>query len=207
MGARSLAVLASATACLAAAVPATASARTLVVDDDGGCRDARYSTIQSAVDAAASGDVVRVCPGTYEELVSVTTAVVRLVSATPHAAVIKAPAASTGAQALVSLGARNVRLLDLTLSGPWPAAASGNCAIDNAVGISSLPYAILANTCAATAPASSSTMPGRRRPRRRRSASSATRCPTACASASTTSPRESSTAPTARWAPASSTAS
>src|SRR4051794_11088559 len=135
MGARSLAVLASATACLAAAVPATASARTLVVDDDGGCRDARYSTIQSAVDAAASGDVVRVCPGTYEELVSVATAGVRLVSATPHAALIKAPAASTGAQALVSLGARNVRLLDFTLSGPWPVAPSGNCAIDNAVAV------------------------------------------------------------------------
>ncbi len=53
----------------------TTGATTLVVDVDGlgsatDCNDAgttAYSTIQSAVDAASSGNTIRVCPGTYNE--------------------------------------------------------------------------------------------------------------------------------------------
>ena len=42
------------------------SPRHLVVDDDRSqCADADFTTIQEAVDAAAPGDVVRVCPGLY----------------------------------------------------------------------------------------------------------------------------------------------
>jgi parallel beta-helix repeat protein len=38
----------------------------LAVDDDGAqCPDAQYATIQAAVDAAASGDKIQVCPGLY----------------------------------------------------------------------------------------------------------------------------------------------
>lgn len=41
-------------------------AATLVVDDDRAqCADAQYTTIQAAVDAAAAGDTIRVCPGSY----------------------------------------------------------------------------------------------------------------------------------------------
>jgi hypothetical protein len=49
-----------------------AAATTLKVDDNGTeCPDATYTTIQAAVDAASSGDTIKVCPGTYPESVSV----------------------------------------------------------------------------------------------------------------------------------------
>jgi len=57
--------------------PAHAAA-TLVVDDDGqasagscGASNMAFTTIQSAVTEAASGDTVKVCPGTYAENVTV----------------------------------------------------------------------------------------------------------------------------------------
>ena len=53
---------------VAMGVPATASAATLSVDDDGlDCPSAAYSSVQAAVDAASPGDIVAICPGTYEE--------------------------------------------------------------------------------------------------------------------------------------------
>src|SRR5207244_7786920 len=60
---------------LAHAVPTT-----LVVDDDGlgdvaSCNNSTptYSSIQAAVNDAASGDTIKVCPGTYGESVTVPT--------------------------------------------------------------------------------------------------------------------------------------
>jgi hypothetical protein len=48
--------------------PAPAHAAALLVDDDGAdCPDAPFTSIQAAVDAAAAGDTVAVCPGTYVE--------------------------------------------------------------------------------------------------------------------------------------------
>lgn len=44
----------------------------LIVDDDGlDCPNAQYLTIQSAVDDAMSGDMIKVCRGTYVEQVTI----------------------------------------------------------------------------------------------------------------------------------------
>src|SRR5438105_2313924 len=50
-----------------------------------------FTTIQSAVDAAAAGDTILVGPGTYEEQVVVIKDSLTLTSSSPWAAVIKAP--------------------------------------------------------------------------------------------------------------------
>jgi len=78
-------VLSLAVACMFGMINIAHAAATLVVDDDGmgtsaNCNAATptFSTIQSAVNAAVSGDTVQVCPGTYNESVSVTTANVAL---------------------------------------------------------------------------------------------------------------------------------
>jgi nitrous oxidase accessory protein NosD len=55
--------------CPAFAQFSNASANILVDDDKVQCPSAQFTTIQSAVNAATSGDVIRVCAGTYPEQV------------------------------------------------------------------------------------------------------------------------------------------
>ena len=56
----------------AGTVDTAPSPRPLVVDDDRTqCADADFTTIQDAIDAAAPGDVVRVCPGIYTKTTDV----------------------------------------------------------------------------------------------------------------------------------------
>ena len=47
------------------------AANILIVDDNMACPGASFTTIQSAVNAAASGDTIRVCAGTYPETVTI----------------------------------------------------------------------------------------------------------------------------------------
>jgi len=49
---------------------ASASA-TLIVDDNLACPGSTFTTIQAAVNAASAGDTIKVCSGTYNELVQV----------------------------------------------------------------------------------------------------------------------------------------
>lgn len=50
-----------------------------IVDDDGAdCPDAQFTSIQAAVDAAAPGDRILVCHGTYQEQVTITKNELRL---------------------------------------------------------------------------------------------------------------------------------
>src|SRR5271156_5086521 len=48
------------------------STSTILVDDDKlQCPKAAFSTIQAAVNAARPGDLIRVCPGTYNEQIAI----------------------------------------------------------------------------------------------------------------------------------------
>ncbi len=53
---------------------ASADPQTLIVGNPTTCAGSQFSTIQSAVDAASSGDTIKVCAGTYGEHVSINTA-------------------------------------------------------------------------------------------------------------------------------------
>ena len=103
------------------------------VNDDGlpvppgtSCSKPGYNTIQSAVNAAAPGDLINVCPGTYPEQVTVETAAksnIVLRSVTPLAARIQAPPLMElvhGDLVRIDNGARNVGLLGFTVAGPLP---------------------------------------------------------------------------------------
>ena len=104
----------------------TASAATLVVDDDRRqCPAAQYQRIQAAVDAAFAGDRVSVCAGGYREQVWIRPAKAGLVlEATPRrAAVILAPAQFTGLPramvvAAARVGPRGFRILGLLPPNP-----------------------------------------------------------------------------------------
>lgn len=62
----------AAMASIAGAIDAPTPTRTLVVDKDRvQCGNAGFSSIQTAVDTANPGDVVRVCPDVYDERVTV----------------------------------------------------------------------------------------------------------------------------------------
>lgn len=56
-------------------------AGTLVVGSGPGCPGAAYSTIQAAVTAAVAGDTIQVCPGTYNENVTINKNNITLVGA------------------------------------------------------------------------------------------------------------------------------
>ncbi len=56
-----------------AGAQATGTAGNILVDDDKTqCPTAEFTTIQAAINAATPGDVIRVCPGTYAEQLSIT---------------------------------------------------------------------------------------------------------------------------------------
>ena len=103
-----------------AAGPGQALAATLEVDDDKvECKKAPHSSIQAAVTAAAPGDSIKVCPGTYQEQVRITKDGLKLFSRNPLAAIIKAPAAMSDPKAIVEItGAEDVTVRDFTITGP-----------------------------------------------------------------------------------------
>ena len=61
--------------------PISEGVRVLVVDPAGTTGRSNYTTIQSAIDAAVSGDVIYVQPGTYTETLTVTTDYLTIIGA------------------------------------------------------------------------------------------------------------------------------
>jgi parallel beta-helix repeat protein len=93
----------------------------LYVPPGTSCDNPGYATIQSAVNAAAPGDRINVCPGTYTEQVTVPAVKnnITLRSVQLWQAVIKAPALMLDAKAIVRVtGAQNVTILAFTITGP-----------------------------------------------------------------------------------------
>src|SRR5207244_11471499 len=118
---------------LAAGSTSVSAATTYWVNDDSpknrpyappgrGCNRPGYPTIQSAVDAAAPGDRINVCPGTYIEEVTIPPGKdhIELRSVQFWAAVIKAPPVMLGlTKSIVRVnGARDVAILAFTITGP-----------------------------------------------------------------------------------------
>src|SRR6266480_399433 len=95
--------------------------RLLVDDDRVQCPTAQYTSIQLAVTAAQPGDHIDVCPGTYNEQVTIPAGKdnIRLRSTRQWEAVIKAPPAMVVPKAIVRVnGARDVTILAFTITGP-----------------------------------------------------------------------------------------
>jgi hypothetical protein len=87
------------------------------------CNDPGYPDIQSAVNAAASGDRINVCPGTYTEEVLISGSAknsISLRSVGVWQAIIKAPAVMLGpTKSIVRVsGAQGVQILAFTITGP-----------------------------------------------------------------------------------------
>ena len=103
---------------------ANASSTDFRVDDDGAdCPNADFTSIQAAVNAAGPGDKVTVCPGTYNEQVTIGAGKdgLRVESQKPLEAVIKAPAVMTEPGDVVRINtAQDVKLKGFTIAGPLP---------------------------------------------------------------------------------------
>jgi parallel beta-helix repeat protein len=86
------------------------------------CDDPGFQTIQAAVTAAAPGDRINVCPGTYTEEVTIPAGKdnISLRSVRAWQAAIKAPAVMLGlTKSIVRVnGAHNVTILAFTITGP-----------------------------------------------------------------------------------------
>lgn len=105
---------------------APVSAASLLVDDDGAeCPAASFTTIQAAIAAAASGDTIVICPGTYAEQLQFEPGKdgITLRARTPQSAVITPPQGLTnfdGVALIAVRGARSITLEGLRLAGPIP---------------------------------------------------------------------------------------
>jgi parallel beta-helix repeat protein len=97
-------------------------AATLVVDDDRlQCPGAAFTSIQAAIDAAAQGDAIEVCAGTYAEQVVLGPGKDHLTlrSAQPLAAEIRAPATLSAGGIISVNGARNIAIREFKIAGPY----------------------------------------------------------------------------------------
>src|SRR5439155_19991224 len=96
-------------------------------DPGTSCENPGYQKIQDAVNAAAAGDRINVCPGTYSEQVTIAQDNIQLRAVRRWDAVIKAPlimvpySVNNPKFVIVRIaGAHNVTILAFTITGPGP---------------------------------------------------------------------------------------
>jgi hypothetical protein len=100
--------------------------QTIPIPPGNGCEHAGYTTIQAAVTAAGPGDTIRVCPGTYQEQVTIPSGRDNLTlhSISHWHAIIKAPVLMLDVKAIVRVStSQNVTIRGFEISGP----GSGGC--------------------------------------------------------------------------------
>ena len=93
----------------------------IVGNNPSTCPNTEYPTIQAAVTAASPGAMIKVCPGTYIEQVTIPAGKdgLTLFSESDLQAVIKAPPAMTSPKAIVRVeGAQDVTIRHFTITGP-----------------------------------------------------------------------------------------
>src|SRR5712671_4713062 len=90
----------------------------LIVDDDhADCPTAQFTSVQAAVTAAAPGDTIKVCSGTYVEQVTIPSGKdgLTLFSEGAFQAILKAPPVMLDPKAIVRInGAQNITLTPTT---------------------------------------------------------------------------------------------
>lgn len=134
-------VAVAATAATASAAPSHKTLRVANPGDTSGCaKEAEYATIQSAVDAAVSGDHIMICPGTYPEHVVVSAGKDNLdiEGSGARSTFVQFPPTppTTGPDAVFLInGAQNAEIHNLTVRGPWSDDESAGCAQPTHYGI------------------------------------------------------------------------
>ncbi|WP_149827485.1 hypothetical protein [Streptomyces tailanensis] len=99
---RLIVALCVAAAAALTATPSRAAQTELLVDDDGvQCPAATFTSIQAAVDAALPGATIRVCPGTYNEVVTANKADLQLVGPSAPSGCTQPAAPNPATQAIV----------------------------------------------------------------------------------------------------------
>jgi parallel beta-helix repeat protein len=105
--------------------PPSPSGNLVVGNSPLNCPHRDFTTIQGAVTYAASGAHIMVCPGTYQEQVTIPAGKdnLTLQSQKPLQAVIQAPAVMTPPKAIVRIQAQSTKIQQFTIQGP----GSGGC--------------------------------------------------------------------------------
>ncbi len=103
----------------ASSSPTTAQGTTLLVDNERvECPEAPFETISAAVAAAATGDTIEVCNGTYTEQITIAKSVT-LKAGSGSGVTVRAPLQMAGLRAIIHVtGPVMVTIEGLTVSGP-----------------------------------------------------------------------------------------